>query len=98
MIEEIEHEENTMNKLLLEMVKNQKENISKLVKLFIVVIICYTIVLISGIVCFFVYESQFEKEYDPYTETTITQEVSGNDSEINNVSGDMYKDNSVHNE
>ena len=29
---------------------------------------------------------------------TITQEVSGSDSEINNVEGNMYKDNAIHEE
>ena len=55
---------------------------------------------------FLLYESQFEygattKEVIT-TETTdnsvITQEVNGENSEVNNVEGDMYRDNSTHNE
>lgn len=41
------------------------------------------------------YESQWETTT---TTETITQTVEGEDSEINNVSGDQYKDNAVHNE
>ncbi len=40
------------------------------------------------------YESQWEYE----TTETITQTVDGEDSEINNVSGDQYKDNATHTE
>lgn len=55
---------------------------------------------------FLLYESQFEYEATTEevitTETTdnsvITQEVNGENSEINDVEGDMYRDNSTHNE
>ena len=50
------------NKLLLEMVKNQKQNIKNLIRVFTFIIICYTLLLISMVVGFFVYESQFEIE------------------------------------
>lgn len=30
--------------------------------------------------------------------SVITQEVNGENSEVNNVEGDMYRDNSTHNE
>lgn len=46
------------------------------------------------------YESQFEYT-DELTYThkeDISQEVSGENSEINNVKGNMYRDNSTHNE
>lgn len=50
---------------------------------------------------FLLYESQFEYEVIT-TETTdnsvITQEVNRENSEVNNVEGDMYRDNSTHNE
>lgn len=87
-----------MNELLLEMVKNQKETNGKNLKVFIVTIVCYTLLLISMVVGFFVYESQFETTYTTETVTTTTQEVSGEDSEINNIQGNMYKDNATHNE
>ncbi len=38
------------------------------------------------------YESQWE--YESTTTTTTTQTVDGSDAEINNIEGDMYKDNS----
>lgn len=87
-----------MNELLLEMVKSQKEASRKNLKVFIVTIVCYTLLLVSMVVGFFVYESQFETTYTTETITTTTQEVSGEDSEINNVQGNMYKDNATHNE
>lgn len=86
-----------LNKLLLEMNKNQKESNASLIKTFITTVICFTVLLISMVLGFFWYESQFEITEQVVTET-ITQEVSGSDSEINNVEGDMYRDNSVHNE
>lgn len=55
---------------------------------------------------FLLYESQFD--YEATTEevitpettdnSAITQEVNGENSEINNVEGEMYRDNSTHNE
>lgn len=86
------------NKLLLDMVKNQKENANNNFKIFIVTIICYTLILISMVIGFFVYESQFEVTDEIITTETVTQEVSGEDSEINNIEGNQYKDNATHNE
>lgn len=87
-----------MKEVLINMVRNQKESLSNLIKLFIVVIVCYTMVLLGGIFGFFWYENQFETVTTETVTTMTTQEVSGESSEINNISGDMYKDNSVHNE
>lgn len=88
------------NKLLLEMVKNQKSANKNLTKVFISAIIGYTLLLIAMVVGFFVYESQFEtaEEIKTDTEISVDQEASGEDAEINNVLGDMYKDNATHNE
>jgi hypothetical protein len=86
------------NKLLLQMVKNQKENNKNMVRVFIITMCCMTILLVSMVVGFFVYESQFETELETTTETTITQEVSGEDSTINNVEGNQYNDNATHNQ
>lgn len=86
-----------LNKLLLEMNKNQKESNSSLIKTFIATVICFTVLLISMVLGFFWYESQFEVTEKVVTET-ITQEVSGTDSEINNVEGNLYKDNASHTE
>lgn len=48
------------NKLLVELLKNQKQNHKDFVKVFIVTIICFSAIIISGIIGFLVYESQFE--------------------------------------
>lgn len=87
-----------MNKLLLEMVKTQKAHTQSMIRLFIIVIVCYTILLLGMVGGFFWYESQFEVTEQVVTEETVTQEVSGQDSEINNIEGNMYKDSAVHNE
>lgn len=86
------------NKLLLQMVKNQKENNKNMIRVFIITMCCMTILLVSMVVGFFVYEGQFETELETTTETTITQEVSGKDSTINNVDGNQYNDNATHNQ
>lgn len=86
------------NKLLLQMVKNQKENNKNMVRVFVITMCCMTILLVSMVVGFFVYESQFETELETTTETTITQEVSGEDSAINNVEGNQCNDNATHNQ
>lgn len=87
-----------VNALLLEMARNQKNNIHNIIRVFVVTIICYTLLLITMVIGFFAYESQFEVTEQIVTKTTTTQEVSGENSEINNVQGDMYKDDAVHNE
>ena len=90
-------QEEATNRLLLDMVKNQKEYINGIFKVLIITLVCYTLILISMIVGFFVYESQFETE-SVETQTTITQEVSGDGSDINNVEGNQYNDNAIHNQ
>lgn len=86
-----------LNTVLLEMNKSQREANKALIRSFIITIVCMTTLLVSMIIGFFWYESQFQVTEKVVTET-ITQEVSGTDSEINNVEGNMYKDNSVHNQ
>lgn len=61
------------NKLLLQMVKNQKENNKNMIRVFIITMCCMTVLLVSMVIGFFVYESQFETELETTTETTITQ-------------------------
>lgn len=96
--EEKNKEVEATNKLLLQMVKNQKENNKNMIRVFIITMCCMTILLVSMVVGFFVYESQFETELETTTEATITQEVSGEDSTINNVEGNQYNDNATHNQ
>lgn len=83
---QLNNDMNITNKLLLDMVQNQKMNIKSLVKMFVMVIICYTILLLSMVIGFFIYESQFET-----LQTVTTQEADtmGGDAIING-SGEMY--------
>ena len=66
----------TTNRLLLDMVHNQKISTQNLVKTFITTIICYTIILVTMIVGFFIYESQFEVIESGYE--TMSQEQESN--------------------
>lgn len=86
------------NKLLLEMLKNQKSANKNLTKTFIAVIICYTVLLLGMVIGFFVYESQFEIIDGEYETYEYQQEGTGDEVNFNNVSGDQYNDNSTHNE
>lgn len=85
-VEGLNNEMAITNRLLLDMLQNQKLNIKSLVRVFVMVIICYTILLLSMVVGFFIYESQFET-----LQTVTTQEadtMGGN--AIINGSGEMY--------
>lgn len=79
-----------LNKVIINLLKQQRET-NKRMFIALIVSILVNLAIVGG---FLWYESQWE-----YTETKeITQEVSGNDSDINNVSGNQYKDSAIHNE
>ena len=84
------------NELLLEMAKNQRENFKKATHAYIVATCGLLVLMVAMVVGFFWYESQFEVTDTVTTEKTITQEVSGDESDI--VNGDQYNDNAVHNQ
>lgn len=95
-IEEMENEGEALNqslalnKVIINLLKQQRET-NKRMFIALIVSILVNLAIVEG---FLWYESQWE-----YTETKeITQEVSGNDSDINNVSGNQYKDSAIHNE
>lgn len=95
-IEEMENEEEALNqslalnKVIINLLKQQRET-NKRMFIALIVSILVNLAIVGG---FLWYESQWE-----YTETKeITQEVSGNDSDINNVSGNQYKDSAIRNE
>lgn len=97
MVEEhIDKQSDNLNQLLVEVVKNQKKSYKSLVSTFIVTVVSLTVVICTLIICFTLYESQFETV--DKTQTEITQEVSGENSSINNVTGNQYNDNAIHNE
>lgn len=95
-IEEMENEEEALNqslalnRVIINLLKQQRET-NKRMFIALIVSILVNLAIVGG---FLWYESQWE-----YTETKeITQEVSGNDSDIKNVSGNQYKDSAIHNE
>lgn len=95
-IEEMENEGEVLNqslalnKVIINLLKQQRET-NKRMFIALIVSILVNLAIVGG---FLWYESQWE-----YTETKeITQEVSVNDSDINNVSGNQYKDSAIHNE
>ena len=73
-----------MNKLLIELVKNQRATAKSTITAFIITVICYTALLIAMIGGFFWYEIRFEVTEQTVIET-ITQEVSDLESGINSV-------------
>lgn len=94
-IEEMENEGEALNqslalnKAIINLLKQQRET-NKRMFIALIVSILVNLAIVGG---FLWYESQWG-----YTEAKeITQEVSGNDSDINNVSGNQYKDNAIHN-
>lgn len=96
--EELEQAQ-ALNKVMIEMAKSQRASYRTLVRVYVITVICFTILLVSMVAGFFYYESQFEFTDTVTTTTkTVTQEVSGEGSEINNVEGNMYKDNAIHNQ
>lgn len=96
--EELEQAQ-ALNKVMIEMAKSQRASYKTLVRVYVVTVVCFTILLVSMVIGFFYYESQFEFTDTVTTTTkTVEQEVSGEGSEINNVEGNMYKDNAIHNQ
>ena len=95
-IDEIKTEEDAMEQygalthIVLDMLESKKRES----KLFFVALIISLIMNVVIVGIFLWYEST----WDYITTETTTQEVSGEDSEINNVDGDQYKDSAVHNE
>ena len=83
-----------LNRITLSLLQSQKEANKRMFKIIIALIA--TIVIMFG--SFLYYESQWEIVDDESGVVTTTQEVSGENAEINNVNGDQYNDNSVHNE
>ena len=84
-----------VNQLLTDYSKSQSGMIKHLKSVIIVLHICFTLIICTMIVGFFWYESQFETKET----TTTTLETEGDNADINSVTnGDMYNDNSTHNE
>lgn len=89
---------NELQSLLVDLVQTQKKNYKAFVKVFVITISLYTLLLIFMICGFYLYESQFEyAETFSYTED-IDQEVEGDNATINNVKGNQYNDDAIHNE
>lgn len=84
-----------LNRLLTDHSKHQSATIKQLNKTLIIVSICFTCIIAAMVSGFFWYEAQFET-----TEVTTTElTTKGDNADINSVTdGDMYNDNSIHNE
>jgi len=83
-----------LNRITLALLESQKESNKRMGKIIIALIISIVIMFFA----FLYYESQWENVEEVAETITTTQEVSGEDAEINNVQGDQYNDSSVHNE
>jgi len=88
--ENIENIEVT-NKLLLELIKSQKQNTSNMIKMFIVTVVSLSIIILGTVIGFLVYESQFETVASDYEyEVEQDAESNGSGDAVNNFGGDMY--------
>ena len=98
MNEELNQKDAELTQLLIEVIQNQKKNAKSLIRFLVVIVICFTIIICSMIGGFFWYESQFEYvETQTYSEQ-VDQEVSGEGSSINNIEGNQYNGNAIHND
>lgn len=96
--EELVTKDRELTELLVQVVQNQRNNAKTLIKLIVILSICFTVIIASMIVGFFWYESQFDY-VDTYTYSEeTTQEVDGDNATINNIEGNQYNDNAIHNE
>ena len=98
MNEELNKKDAELTQLLIEVIQNQKKNAKSLIRFLVIIVICFTIIICSMVGGFFWYESQFEYvETQTYSEQ-IDQEVSGEGSSINNIEGNQYNGNAIHND
>lgn len=90
------NDEIAINKILVDMIAFKNKTINILIFL-LTAVITVLLLFTAGV---FIYFSQTEEVVETYSEVTseISQEVEGDNAEINNVSGNQYKDNAVHNE
>ena len=88
----IENQQNieVTNKLLLELIKNQKQNTSNMIKMFIVTVISMTVIILGTVIGFLIYESQFETISSDYQyEVEQDAATDGDGNVINNFGGDF---------
>ena len=76
-----------MDELLLDLAKSQKESNRNMVKMFIVATVCFTVLLVTMIIAFIYYESQFETIDSKYT-YEYDQEAEATDGGTAIVNGD----------
>ena len=76
------------------MLLETKHHLNKLYLLLIVSLLSNLVIIGS----FLWYNSHMSTEVETVTETTTTQTVDGENSQINNVKGNQYNDESTHNE
>lgn len=83
-----------LNRIVMSLLKSQKEA-NKRLFIALILSLLMNAVILAG---FLYYESMWEHTVTTTETITTTQEVEGDSAEINNVQGNQYKDNSVHNE
>lgn len=99
-LNKIKQEEDALNQyealthIVFDMLEAKKKE-CKLFFIAFIISVCVNVVIVGG---FLWYESQWERSITETVTTTTEQEVSGTDSDINNVKGDQYNDEAVHNE
>lgn len=80
--------------ILRDLLDTTKRQLNKIYILLLVSILSNLII----VGAFLWYESHMTTTVETTTETVTTQTVDGDDAEINNVEGNQYNDNAVHNQ
>lgn len=97
--EHIEKQNSELNKLLVEVVKNQRKSYKNLILVFIITVVSLSVILCGMMFTFIWFEKQYEvTETEEIVREVTTQEVNGEGSSINNVEGNQYNDHAIHNE
>lgn len=80
--------------IVKDLLETTKQHLNKIYVILVVSLLANLIIVGT----FLWYESHMNTTVETRTETVTTQTVDGENSEINNVEGNQYKDNAIHND
>ena len=90
---------NALNKILIDTDRTQGQMLKRFKNMIITAIICLSLIICCMVIGFFWYENQFDTITTDTVDRTTTLTTSGENANINNATdGDMYNDDSVHND
>ena len=90
---------NALNKILIDTDRTQRQMLKHFKNMIITAIICLSLIICCMVIGFFWYGNQFDTITTDTVDRTTTLTTSSENANINNVTdGDMYDDDSVHND